>query len=149
MSESSTSAIETIVCAFDFSETAELALAQAVRFARRHSAKIVLAHVVEPLMPDPYPALLPGEEELNLRSWAVRRLEEVANSLRDDRLVIETQLDEGQPGPHLITISKTKGADLVVIGSQNRSALIPSRFAQSVAPSRAAWTDQRSNPPRT
>jgi nucleotide-binding universal stress UspA family protein len=118
MPESNPASIQTVLCATDFSETAELALEHAIRLARRHDARILLAHVVEPIPLGPYPALMAAENELAIREMAVKRVEEIASRVRADGIVIDTRVDTGNPGPGLATIAEDEGADLIVIGTR-------------------------------
>jgi len=118
MPESITASVQTVLCATDFSETAELALEHALRLARRHDARILLAHVVEPIPLGPYPALMAPENELAIREMAVKRTEEIASRVRADGIVADIRVDTGNPGPGLATIAEDEGADLIVIGTR-------------------------------
>ena len=118
------SGIRTIFCATDFSGTSELAVRHAAALARHHAAQIILAHVIEPLPVEPYPlpmALPEGEAELSKR--AMERLEAVAESLREDGIVVETEHAVGPPGPQLVEMIKKSDASLVVIGTRGQTGL--------------------------
>ncbi len=118
MDASKASTIQTVVCAFDFSDTAELALQQAVRFARRHDAILVLAHVIEPIPLGPYPTPIVSGDDRDLRAIVEKHLEEKAQSLRDAHVAVEISIREGTPGPGLIALLEDRQADLVVIGTE-------------------------------
>lgn len=118
MSDSRERPIETVFCAFDFSETAELAEQHALRFVRRHGARLVLAHVVEPLPPAPYPRLTTPRDERTIVEIARERMEERAEALRAQGLTVEVCVEEGKPGPKLVAAARARAADLVVIGTR-------------------------------
>jgi len=124
MSGDANGSIEVVFCAIDFSQTADLALENSIRLARRHQASLVLGHVVEPLPVVSYPILMvPVDAEVELRELASARLEELAGTIRDrsDRdgqLVVETRLEQGPPGRHLVDMAEQAGADVFVIGTR-------------------------------
>ncbi|HEB89383.1 MAG TPA: universal stress protein [Deltaproteobacteria bacterium] len=114
--------IERVMCAIDFSETADLALRHATEIARRTQARLVLGHVIEPLPVVSYPILMvPPDGELELRRLATDRLEARAAALREAGLVVETRLEQGPPGPMLVELSTEIGADLCVVGTRGLS----------------------------
>lgn len=115
--------IDTIVCAYDFSETAEVALEQAKRFARRHEAKLILAHVVEPIPLGPYPILKAPCDELAIVDIARKRMDELVGLVREDGTIVESIVIEGQPGVSLVALAGELGADLMVIGTRGLSGL--------------------------
>jgi nucleotide-binding universal stress UspA family protein len=115
--------IDTVMCAIDFSETAQFALDQAVRFARRHGARLVLAHVVEPIQDGPYSALMiPSDDDVVL-ALVTPKLEDLAATHRVDELVVETRIEKGQPGPQLINIAEATEADLILIGTRGLTGM--------------------------
>ncbi len=124
MSESRTAGIQTIFCATDFSDTSELAIRHTAALARRHDARIVIGHVVEPLPIEPYPlpmALPEGEAKVRELAW--QRLEDVGEALRDSGLVVETQQGIGPPGPQLVEMACKAEASVVVIGTRGQTGL--------------------------
>lgn len=121
--ESKTVEIDTIVCAFDFSETADGALEQAKRFARRHEAKLILAHVVEPIPLGPYPVVVAPQQELAIVDIARKRVREVCDVLRDEGTVVESIVRQGEPGASLVALADDLGADLMVIGTRGLAGL--------------------------
>jgi nucleotide-binding universal stress UspA family protein len=118
MPEPIPASIQTVLCATDFSETAELALEHAIALARRRDARVIVAHVVEPIPLGPYPALMAPESELAIREMAVKRTEEIAARLRGEGIVADIRVDTGNPGPGLVTIAEDESADLIVIGTR-------------------------------
>ena len=115
--------IEVVMCAVDFSETAEVALEQAKRFARRYQATLVLAHIVEPIPLGPYPIISDPSSELAITDIARERLVGLAAGLQAEGLDTTAQTREGRPGPELVALGEEVAADLVVIGTKGLSGL--------------------------
>lgn len=115
--------IETVLCATDFSETAERALAQATRFARRHDARLVLIHVIEAMPVSPYPILAAPEGEVPIRELVMGRLEELAAPLRESGLQVDLRVDLGLPGPQVVEAAEGEDADLVVLGTRGLTGI--------------------------
>jgi nucleotide-binding universal stress UspA family protein len=111
-------AIQTIVCAMDFSETAELALEHALALTKRHVARLVLAHVVEPIPLGPYPALMAAGNELAIREMAEKRVESITARVRAEGHVVDVRVEVGSPGSGLIVLAEDEAADLIVIGTR-------------------------------
>lgn len=124
MAEHERVGIRTVFCATDFSETSALAARHATALARRHGARVVLGHVIEPLPVDPYPlpmALPEGEAEI--RERALAQLDDLAAALREEGLVVETQHAVGPPGPRLVELIAKAAPQLVVIGTRGQTGL--------------------------
>lgn len=115
--------IDTILCAYDFSETAKVALEQALWFAREHGARLVLAHIVEPIPLGPYPLLIAPENDLAIRDIARKRIEELAASLQADELDLAIRVEVGEPGPKIIDVANSLEVDLVVVGTRGLTGL--------------------------
>ncbi len=119
MNDADEHAIETILCATDFSETADLAIRHACSLAHRHHARLVLGHVVEPLPADPYPMPLAlPENHANVQQFAFERLVDLADETGKSGIQIDTRLDMGPPGPRLIEMATAEGADLITVGTR-------------------------------
>ncbi len=123
MSEAGIPAIETVLCAYDFSETSERALEQALRMIRRHGARLVLGHVVEPIPPGPYPVLSAPQDEGAVRTLVVERLEALAETWRERDVDVTVRVELGRPNIELVAIAEDVGADLVVIGTRGLTGL--------------------------
>ena len=124
MDERNAHPIEKILCATDFSETAELALRYAASLARLHHAELILAHAVEatPMDPYPMPMALP-ENDGSVTALAFERLQDRAKGLAGSGLSIETCLETGPPGPLLVEMANEKGVDLIVVGTRGWTGL--------------------------
>lgn len=148
MSGDGNGSIGVVFCAVDFSPTANLALEHAIRLARRHRASLVLAHVVEPLPVVSYPILMvPTDAETELREFASARLEELAETTRsesgrDESLVVETRLEQGPPGRHLVDMAERAGADVIVLGTRGLTG-----FEHLLLGSTAEYVVRRASPP--
>lgn len=124
MKDETSSRIEVIFCAVDFSDTAALALTYATRLARRHDAAMVLGHVVESLPLVPYPTLeLPPDGGLELRRWASEKLDKEAESLRKAGLNVSVSIDDGRPGLKMIEMAESANASVIVIGTRGLSGI--------------------------
>lgn len=115
--------VDVVMCATDFSETAEQALAAAVVVAKRHSARLVLAHVVEPIPTGTYPMLQPWPQEIEIEDWARGRLEGLTSALSEQGLSVSTRLEKGHPGTKLADLVDDVSADLVVVGTRGLTGL--------------------------
>lgn len=115
--------LATVLCASDFSETAELALRHAVALAREHGAALELLHVVEPLPVVPYP--IPMEPPVgfddpgaSLREIALQRARAISEALCADGLAAEARVEMGPPGPTIVDVARKLEADAIVVGTR-------------------------------
>jgi len=113
-----------IVCATDFSDTAEAAWAVACGLAAVHRAELTLVHVFPDLPPSPdvaVPSVMEVWEEQ--RRWVSQELERrvadsVARGLRS-RAVLKM----GPAAAGLVEAVNEVGGDLVVVGTHGRTGL--------------------------
>lgn len=112
------SSISTLLVAHDFSETAALALRQAMALSKANEARLVLAHVVELVPLGPYPAIKGGANDLAIKDIAEQRTNEIAEEARTAGCEIEVIVRVGEPGPTIVEIAEEVGADLLVIGTR-------------------------------
>lgn len=118
MPESNPTSIQTVVCAIDFSESSEIALDHATSLATQHDARLVLAHVVEPIPLGSYPSVSATETELAVHDMVVERVREVVERLRGEGVVVDSRVATGSPGSLLIEIAGDEGADVLVVGTR-------------------------------
>ncbi|MCP4907028.1 MAG: universal stress protein [bacterium] len=119
MGKSDQRVVATVFCATDFSETADLAIRHASSLARRHEARLVLGHIVEPLPADPYPMPVAlSENERNIQQLAFERLADRAASIEESGIQIDTRLDRGPCGPLIVERAVKEEADLIVVGTR-------------------------------
>jgi nucleotide-binding universal stress UspA family protein len=124
MTSETTGAVRCVLCATDFSPTAELALAHAEALARRHGARLIVAHVIEPWPTTPYPPISVADEtDRILRATATRRLEAAIAPLVARGLEVSTRVVTGGPGHESVELARSIGADAIVVGTHGRSGL--------------------------
>jgi universal stress protein A len=113
-----------IVCATDFSDTAEAAWAVACGLAAVHRAELTLVHVFPDLPPSPdvaVPSVMEVWEEQ--RRWVTQELERrVANAVARgvrSRAVVKM----GPAAAGLVEAVNETGGDLLVVGTHGRTGL--------------------------
>lgn len=114
--------VRTVFCATDFSPTADQALTHAEALARRHGARLVVAHVVEP-WPTVPPIAVVDDTERILRAAATRRLEALVAPLAARGLDVATRVVVGGPGPESVQLARSLAADVIVAGTHGRSGI--------------------------
>jgi nucleotide-binding universal stress UspA family protein len=115
-----------ILCATDFSDTAEAAWEAACELARVHQADLVLLHVFADLPPYSYaeapaPAVSRVWEEQ--RAWVEQTLEERAAAVEGRGLTVRAVLKTGAPATVIADTAAAEHADLIVIGTHGRTGL--------------------------
>ncbi|MFO0689960.1 MAG: universal stress protein [Myxococcota bacterium] len=116
--------VRTVFCATDFSATADLALAHAEALARRHAARLLVAHVVEPWPSTTVtPIAVVDDTERILRAAASRRLEALVAPLAARGLDVATRVVTGGPGHEAVGLAQEVGADVIVVGTHGRSGI--------------------------
>lgn len=107
--------LKRILVATDFLESSRLALEYAIAFARHFGASIILLHVLE---------LEYAAQEMEAetsrpsmtRKAAQKRLETIAEEVRNSRIAVDTLLLSGIPSDVILTSIGTQNADLLVLG---------------------------------
>lgn len=117
-------AIQKIVCAVDFSEASDEAIAYAVGLARELGAELHVVHAYQiPMLALPDGAVLPSPE------WTADASQKLQKGLADLRetygegVSIQTHLREGMPHTEVAALCSEIGADLLVIGTHGRTGL--------------------------
>lgn len=116
----------TIVCATDFSETADAAEARAIELARSLGADVVLVHVA-------VEAPLYGEGPFTMhdvtavfetqRRWAEKTLAEHVAAAAEHGVAARAIVKVGVPVDEIRKIAADEHADMIVIGTHGRSGL--------------------------
>ncbi len=127
---------KTIVAATDFSPGAEEALRQGQALALQHGSRLILVHVLPPLV-TPNPLL--DEFVVNQTTLALRQgLKDTCQQELEKRrreaapgLNLEIRLLEGDPSRELTRLAKEEGADLIVMGSTGVSGLAETVFGST------------------
>lgn len=122
-----------IVAATDFSPGAEAAFEQALSLARQHSARLLVVHVVAPLI-SPSPLL----DEMAVTQATLAMQENLKKSCQkelQERYVVRARgveaqslLLEGDPVRELLRLLAGQAADLVVMGSTGVRGLAEAVF---------------------
>jgi len=119
--------IQKILCPVDFSKNSDHALEYAVAFAERHQAELVVIHVMDYAAIDvlDYPSAFEFSTQINerMREIAEERLNQLAETRREEYARISTRLTTGTPFLEIVTLAREEGADLIVMGTQGRSGL--------------------------
>ena len=106
----------------DFSDLSEPVLKYATAFARDTGAKLLIAHVQEPLSAygggAEMPYTLPGVDGAALR----HRLETVAPT--DPSVAFEHRFAVGDLASEIVRLAEDEGVDLIVIGTHGRTGLM-------------------------
>ena len=126
-----------IVCGVDGSPESQAALAYATELADQLGARLVLAHVVEPI-PAPFAAVGPSTDPVPSSFAAMSEREGEGERLLDD-VAEATGVDHaehlvvtGIPAERLADLADDEGAQLIVVGSRGRGPLRSARLIISI-----------------
>lgn len=116
--------IETVLCPTDFSPFSARALRHAVAVARRSGAKLKVVHVIPGLpsfagtapLPDTVAALIP-----EARRHAGDELRRFVAPAVEARVLVETEVRDGEPWREIRAVAEELPADLVVMGTHGRN----------------------------
>jgi nucleotide-binding universal stress UspA family protein len=115
-----------ILCATDFSETAEVAWDVACEMARLHRAELMLIHVFIEL-PLYSMAEIPGPAVSQIwddqQAWVKKALDERVAAARTTGLDVRAVLKTGAPASAIADTAAEEHADLIVIGTHGRTGL--------------------------
>jgi nucleotide-binding universal stress UspA family protein len=120
---------KSILVAWDGSEHARRALAEAVDLARTQDARLTLLSVAAPL--HVWPGYVPPISEADLISAAEKSLAE-GEALVPDGIPVSGRTAAGDPGVELLKRAGAADHDLIVMGSRGRGA-VRSAFLGSVS----------------
>ena len=120
-------AIRRIVHPSDFSPASRAAFAKAVELARANRAELILAHVVDavmPLGPDGYIAPNVYEDiQKSARAYAQRKLAALVERAKQGRVRATPLLLEGGAFQGILRAAKSRRADMIVMGTHGRTGL--------------------------
>jgi nucleotide-binding universal stress UspA family protein len=119
-------AVQTVLVATDFSESAESALAWGRSLARLHDANLVIHHALAPPQGAPaFPEFVPYPPELHeqYRKGAQDRLDRMAEASTAQGLAASADLQVGPSVSTIIAAAEKHGASVVVTGTRGLSGL--------------------------
>lgn len=123
-------AIDVVLVATDFSQQAELAVAQAVNIATSLGAELVLLHVDPVAEPAPRGVVLSARALTQMQSvadevrqQAEQRLENLATRLRREGLEVSTRFTVGRPDESIVNTAGELGVGLIVTATHGRSGV--------------------------
>jgi nucleotide-binding universal stress UspA family protein len=111
----------------DFSKASTPAFSKAVEMAKANRAELLIAHVMNPVVPMAGEGYLSPKmyEDLvaSTRAWAEKQLDQRLARARKSGVRAKSVLAEGSAHEQIVRITKAKRADLVVMGTHGRSGL--------------------------
>lgn len=128
--------IRRILCASDFSSTSRKALAAATDMAatNRAALTILYAHVpIVPLVPEQYIESRTWERvDTETRRWIERQMTRAADRAKKSGVRATAIMVTGDPATQIVRVARSKGVDLVVLGTHGRRG-VAKFFLGSVA----------------
>lgn len=122
-----------IIAATDFSKSAEEGVAQAARLALQRGVKLILVHVIPPLI-TPTPLLdeiqvcqVTADLRREMRQAAEREMQRLRQA-EGELPEVETLIIEGDPARELIALCQSRGAALLAVGSSGAGSLVEAVF---------------------
>lgn len=119
--------IERILCPTDFSDFSERALERAVRLAAWFDARVTLLHVIPPIpwaLPAhasvPYVAM-PADLLRTVREEVGKELRRIAAPFLQEKVPVETRLEDGDPARVIQSVAESLPAALIVMGTHGRA----------------------------
>ena len=117
-----------IAVATDFSAGADLAFASALELAVQHGARLLVVHVIPPLItPTPLlDAMVVSEMSLQLRENLYDSAQREMNQrylAQAGKVPCEAVIRDGDPSRELASLIQERGVDLLVVGSTGLSGL--------------------------
>jgi nucleotide-binding universal stress UspA family protein len=117
--------------AVDGTEASEHAIDAATRLPLPSEMALTIVHVIPEEAPEPPVALIPSQEyekladkyETERRARAEQIAGRAEQRLRAARRVPEVQIRCGKPAEQILAAARETGAELLIVGSANRSAL--------------------------
>lgn len=118
--------IDKILVPIDFSDYSKNALRYAVQFAKQFNSSMYLIYVIEPII---YPAdfsmgqvAIPSMD-VDIQSRAEEELKNLAKSLIDPSIKVETIIKTGKPFVEINETAKEKDIDLIIIATHGHTGV--------------------------
>lgn len=117
--------MSTIVCAIDFSDPSNHALAHAVQFAKRIGAKVVAVHAWQlPVYAVPDGIALFGPEVVaEISDGLQKQLAKAIEAHRVEGVTLEGKLVAGTPVEATLEVVQATNAEYIVIGTHGRTGV--------------------------
>jgi nucleotide-binding universal stress UspA family protein len=114
---------ERILCPFDFSEFSTRAYDYAQSLARHYEAKLLLQHVLAPMLPA-YPSYvypdMANDLYQDLRAHAEQQVQQFVKTRTRNGFALETCVCEGQVTDSILAFAQSRQVDLIVMGTHGR-----------------------------
>lgn len=115
--------IESILCPLDFSDFSTKAYEYAQSLARQYEAKLILAHIVQPVF-SAYPSYvypdMVNDIYQDLRAHAEEQLKEFARSHARHGVQVVNVVREGAVTETILALAEAEAVDLIVMGTHGR-----------------------------
>ena len=108
-------AFDRILLATDFTSASDKALEYALSLARYYDSKLVVAHIVPPVV-----ISRDGEDwfsKTDLQRQANEQMKALSKDLEDKGISFQTRIEEGPTRKHLVDTAERTKADLIVMGT--------------------------------
>jgi len=118
--------LKTLLVPVDFSSFSDKALEYAVAFADQFRAKIVLLHVVEPMVyPENYMTIPAVTDDINssLMQAADQKLTEQRQRIEKDHVEVKVMTRLGRPYMEITDAAKELGVDLIILATHGHTGL--------------------------
>lgn len=117
--------LASILVPIDFSARSKKALAYALPFAKQFGAKLILLHVVEPVVTPDFATSFPlAIESDKVEAASKGRLERIVKQQAiDPKLVEKTLVRQGSPFREIVDAARTLKSDLIIISTHGYTGL--------------------------
>jgi len=111
----------------DFSPASSAAFKKAIDMAKASRAELLVAHVINPIVPVAGEGYLPpkmyDDIAASTRAWAQKQLAKLVATAKKSGVRVKGLLAEGPAHEQIVRLAKRTRADLVVMGTHGRSGL--------------------------
>jgi len=113
--------IKRILCPVDFFPASERAVDYAIALAKTYEGKLILLHVVSPVLPSAYEIALNTEEIITALTESAReQLNTIAKRAQIRKVPVQVFVRVGDVDLEIHDLAKSEKADLIVMGTHGR-----------------------------